>query len=153
MEHLGWVGSIGVLAATLSAPLWGKAGDRYRLSRVLGYGMLVATVGWLALLWNPRDTEWVMASAVLRGIGEASRGLMGVAIGRAVPLEEAGGAYGALAFVGELVGAAAPMAGGALYSANPALPMGVAAMGGGILAWGLMEGWPPARPPVAARVR
>ncbi|MCY0886106.1 MAG: MFS transporter, partial [Firmicutes bacterium] len=148
-EALGILGSAGVLAGTLAAPVWGRVGQRRGLPATLGRGMLLVTAGWILFLWHPDRLDVVLAATLLRGVGEAARGLAGVAVGRTVRAEEAGTAFGLFNFATELAGAFAPLLGGLLYDRWPVLPFALAALATGMLGWWLVEGLPgrPWRPP------
>ncbi len=146
VETIGMLSSAGILVATLSAPLWGRLGDRVGLPRTLGYGLGMVTMGWIFLLWNPTSLGLVLSSGILRGGGEGVRGLPGVAVGRTVRKDEAGTAYGVYNLVTEMAGALAPLPGGFLYSQWPSMPMAITAFLTAILAWWLIydgSGRPP----------
>ncbi len=142
IETIGVLSSVGILFATVSAPLWGRIGERVGLPRALGYGLGFVTAGWVLLLWNPSSFAWAMASGVLRGGGEGARGLPGVAVGRTVRSEEAGTAYGVYNLVTEMAGALAPLPGGYLYARWPYMPMAVTAFFSAIVSWCLVNNGP-----------
>ncbi len=142
MQTIGFLGSAGILFGTLSGPVWGKIGQRWGIPRSLGYGMGLVTMGFMALIWAPSSVGWGLCAGILRGTGEGSRGLAGVAVGRTIRRQEAGMAYGLFNFVTELAGAVAPVPGGLLYAHWPYAPLVVAAFFTGIIAWWLVNGLP-----------
>lgn len=142
IETIGMLGSVGVLSATISSPFWGKIGEAVGIPRALGWGMGLVTLGWMALLWAPGVVGWALISGMLRGSGEGARGLPGIAVGRTVPNEEAGTAYGLYNLVTELAGAIAPLPGGLLFSHWADAPLVITAFFTGIVAWWLASGTP-----------
>ncbi|MDA8194431.1 MAG: MFS transporter [Thermaerobacter sp.] len=142
VETIGLLGSAGVFCATVSGPVWARIGERASIPRALGYGLGLATAGWMALLWSPTSVGWVLLSGVLRGVGEGSRGLSGVAIGRTIRQDEAGTAYGLFNLATELAGALAPLPGGTLYAHWPGAPLVLTAFLTAVLAWWLVNGLP-----------
>ena len=142
VETIGVLSSAGILVATVSAPFWGRLGERMGLPRALGYGLAIVTVGWVVLLWNPTSFGWALSSGVLRGGGEGVRGLPGVAVGRTVHHEEAGTAYGFYNLVTEMAGALAPLPGGYLYAQWPFMPIVVTTFFTAIVAWWLLNDGP-----------
>lgn len=142
MQTIGYLGSAGILFGTISGPVWGKLGQRWGIPRSLGYGMGLVTMGFMALIWAPSSVGWGLCAGILRGAGEGSRGLAGVAVGRTIRRQEAGTAYGLFNFVTELAGAVAPLPGGLLYGHWPYAPLVVAAFFTGIIAWWLVNGLP-----------
>ncbi len=146
LDTIGVLSSVGVLFATVTAPLWGRLGDRVGLPRSLGYGLGIVAMGWVALLWNPASFGWALSSGVLRGFGEGVKGIPGVAIGRTVRRDEAGTAYGFYNLVTELAGALAPLPGGYLYSRTRYLPIVLTAFMTAVVAWWLVQGIPPPGP-------
>lgn len=142
LETIGLLTSAGILAGTVTAPLWGRVAERVGLPRSIGFGLGLVTLGFLVLLWNPAQAGWALASGMLRGGGEGARGLAGVAVGRTVRGEEAGTAYGVYNLVTEMAGALAPIPGGYLYARGPYLPLTLTTFLTGILAWWLMHDLP-----------
>lgn len=142
METIGLLGSTGIFFGTISGPVWGKIGERVGIPRSLGYGMGLVTMGFMALIWAPSSVGWGLFSGLLRGSGEGSRGLAGVAVGRTIRRQEAGTAYGLFNLVTELAGAIAPLPGGLLFAHWPYAPLVVAAFCTGIIAWWLINGLP-----------
>ncbi|MBX5467134.1 MAG: MFS transporter [Firmicutes bacterium] len=149
LEAIGGMGSLGVLAATVSGPAWGWAAARWGIPRVMGLGFGLGAFGAVLLLLDPGRAAGLFAATFLRGIGEGARTLGGVAIGRAVDPTQAGRAYGTLNLITEGVGALAPLAGGWLYARAAWLPLWCGAALTGLLAAGLLAG-PPYRWPWSA---
>ncbi len=148
VQTIGELGSLAMLAATVSGPFWGRVGDRVGIPRAMGLGLGLLAAGWLALLWNPSSVRWGMASSVLRGLGEGSRGLQGVAMGRVVRPTEAGTAYGLFNLATELAGAVAPLPGGLLYAHWAYAPLVVGTFLTALVAWWLYDGLPGRPTPV-----
>ncbi|MCL8209249.1 MAG: MFS transporter [Actinomycetia bacterium] len=124
---IGLFGSVGMLAAALTTPLWGRVADRIGYARALAAGLGFAVLGWTGVWIWPRDLAVQVAMAGIRGIGAGIAGIPGVAIGRVVHMAEAGRAYGLLNWVTELAGALAPYPGALLYQFQPSAPMVVTA--------------------------
>lgn len=142
VEMIGLLGSVSILLATLSAPLWGRVGERMGLPRALGAGLGFLVVGWTALLWAPESVGWGVFSGLMRGTGEGARGLQGVAVGRIARPSETGTAYGIFNLVTELSAALAPLPGGLLYRHWAFGPLVVATFFTGVIAWWLWNGLP-----------
>ncbi len=148
VETIGVLGSIAILAATLTGPFWGRIGERLSLPRALGAGLGLLVVGWMALLWAPESIGWGIFSGLMRGMGEGSRGLQGVAVGRVARPGETGTAYGLFNLVTELAGALAPLPGGFLFSHWAYAPLVVASFCTALIAWWLWNGLPGRPTPV-----
>lgn len=142
VETIGFLGSVGILVGTLSAPLWGKMGEKIGIPRALGWGMGLVAIGSLFLIWDPGSVGWSLGAGVFRGAGESSRGLSGVAVGRTIPRDEAGTAYGLFNLITEAAAAIAPLPGGYLYHHWPYLPLVITTFFSGIIGWWLFSGQP-----------
>lgn len=142
VQAIGVLGSVAILAATLTGPLWGRAAERVGIPRSLGAGLGLVVVGWMALLWAPESIGWGVFSGLMRGVGEGSRGLQGVAVGRVARPGETGTAYGLFNLVTELSGALAPLPGGILFRHWAYGPLTVATFLTAIIAWWLWNGLP-----------
>ncbi len=152
METIGMLGASGIFFATLSGPIWGRVGEKLGIPRSLGYGMGLVSMGMMALIWAPASISWGLCSGMLRGVGEGSRGLAGVAVGRTIRRQEAGTAYGLYNLVTEIAGAIAPLPGGFLYNRWPYGPLVVGAFCTALIGWWLINGLPgrPAPPVTTA---
>ncbi len=152
METIGILGASGIFFATISGPIWGRVGERLGIPRSLGYGMGLVSMGMMALIWAPGSIGWGLCSGMLRGVGEGSRGLAGVAVGRTIRRQEAGTAYGLYNLVTEIAGAIAPLPGGFLYNRWPYAPLVVGAFFTALVGWWLINGLPgrPAPPVTTA---
>ncbi len=142
VEVIGLLGSVSILTATLTGPIWGRVGERLGIPRSLGAGLGLMVVGWLALLWAPESVGWGVFSGLMRGSGEGSRGLQGVAVGRVARPGEIGTAYGLFNLVTELSAALAPLPGGLLFRHWAFGPLVVATFFTAIIAWWLWNGLP-----------
>lgn len=142
VEVIGLLGSVAILVATLTGPLWGRIGEKTGIPRALGAGLGLVVVGWMALLWAPESIGWGLFSGLMRGCGEGSRGLQGVAVGRIARPGEIGTAYGLFNLVTELSAALAPLPGGLLFRHWPFAPLVVATFLTAMIAWWLWNGLP-----------
>jgi MFS family permease len=142
VEVIGVLGSVAILMATVTGPLWGRVAERWGIPRTLGAGLGLLVIGWLALLWAPESVGWGLFSGLMRGIGEGTRGLQGVAVGRVVRPHEAGTAYGLYNLVTELASALAPLPGGLLFRHWAFGPLTVATFFTAVIAWWLWNGLP-----------
>lgn len=136
VQAIGLMGSLSTLVAAVMSPFWGRVAERTGLPRALGYGLCFSIVGLTGLWAIPRSWPAQAVGAVFRGLGGASGGLMGVAVGRVVPGVEAGTAYGLLNWVSELAGAAGPYPGALLYQFRPEAPLVF-----GSAVWALLVAW------------
>lgn len=152
VETIGVLGSVAILGATVTGPLWGRIAEHFGLPKSLGLGLGILVVGWMALLWAPESVGWGIFSGLMRGVGEGSRGLQGVAIGRISRPGEVGTAYGLFNLVTELSGALAPLPGGLLYHHWAYAPLVVATFMTAIIAWWLWNGLPGRPTPVPPQV-
>lgn len=142
VESIGILGSVAILMATLTGPLWGRMAERTGIPRALGAGLGLLVVGWMALLWAPESMGWGFFSGLVRGVGEGSRGLQGVAVGRIARPGETGTAYGLFNLVTELAGALAPLPGGILFRHWAYGPLVLATFCTALIAWWLWNGLP-----------
>ncbi len=142
IETIGVLGSVAILASTITGPIWGRVGEKFGIPRALGAGLGLLVVGWMALLWAPESIGWGLFSGLVRGLGEGSRGLQGVAVGRVARPGEIGTAYGFYNLVTELAGALAPLPGGLLFRHWAYAPLVVATFFTAIIAWWLWNGLP-----------
>lgn len=148
METIGLLGSVAMAAVTLTGPLWARVGDRVGIPKALGAGLGLLAAGWLLLLWMPESLGWGLLSSLLRGIGEGSRGLQGVALGRVAKPGEIGTAYGLFNLATELAGALAPLPGGLLFAHWVYGPLVLGIFFTAIIGWWLLNGLPGRPTPV-----
>ncbi len=148
VESIGILGSVAILMATLTGPFWGRLAERTGIPRALGAGLGLLVVGWMALLWAPESMGWGFFSGLVRGVGEGSRGLQGVAVGRIARPGETGTAYGLFNLVTELAGALAPLPGGILFRHWAYGPLVLATFCTALIAWWLWNGLPGRPEPV-----
>jgi DHA1 family tetracycline resistance protein-like MFS transporter len=148
VEVIGILGSVAILSATVSGPLWGRIAERLGIPRSLGAGLGFLVVGWLALLWAPESVGWGIFSGLMRGVGEGSRGLQGVAVGRVARPGETGTAYGLFNLVTEMSAALAPLPGGLLFRHWAFGPLVLATFCTALIAWWLCNGLPGRPTPV-----
>lgn len=148
LEAIGVLGSVAILVATVSGPFWGRAAEHWGIPKSLGAGLGLVVVGWIALLWAPQSIGWGIFSGLMRGCGEGSRGLQGVAVGRVARAGELGTAYGLYNLVTELSAALAPLPGGLLFRHWAFAPLIIACFCTAIMAWWLWNGLPGRPTPV-----
>lgn len=148
VETIGILGSVAILAGTLTGPVWGRIGEHIGIPRAIGVGLGLTAMGFMALLWAPESVGWGIFSGLVRGGGEGSRGLTGVAVGRVSRVGEVGMAYGFFNLVTELAGALAPLPGGLLFSHWPMAPLVVATFFTAVIGWWLANGLPGRRMPI-----
>lgn len=148
VEVIGVMGSVAILASTLAGPFWGRAAERLGIPRALGAGLGLLVIGWMALLWAPESIGWGIFSGIVRGTGEGSRGLQGVAVGRVARRADLGTAYGVFNFATEMAGALAPLPGGLLFRHWAYAPLVVATFLTALIAWWLWNGLPGRPDPV-----
>ncbi|WP_407564582.1 MFS transporter [Streptomyces sp. 184] len=99
MEHLSWVVTAYLLAATAGTPLWGKLGDQYGRKKLFQTAIVIFLVG-SALCGIAQDMGQLIGFRALQGVGGG--GLMSLAmaiVGDIVPPRERGryqGLFGAV---------------------------------------------------------
>ncbi|GAA0573681.1 MFS transporter [Actinomadura livida] len=112
LNHLAWVVTAYLLAATASTPLWGKLGDQYGRKRLFQTSIVVFLVG-SALCGLSRDMAELIVFRALQGLGGGGLMVLVVAIvGDVVPPRERGryqGLFGAVFGVSSVCG---PLLGG-----------------------------------------
>ncbi|MBX5467605.1 MAG: MFS transporter [Firmicutes bacterium] len=143
LETLGWIGSVGIAAATVAGPLWGWLAERIGFIRALGWGLGFTAVGWALVAGFPRHVGVALLAATLRGAEEGCGTVAGAAIGRTVPPEDAGTAYGWFNWVAEVGRAVGPVPGGLLYRWWPTAPFLLTAAITAALAFAFLDTLPP----------
>ncbi|MBG6093449.1 MFS transporter [Actinomadura viridis] len=112
LNHLSWVVTAYLLAATASTPLWGKLGDQYGRKRLFQTSIVIFLIG-SALCGLARDMTELIGFRALQGLGGGGLMVLVVAIvGDVVPPRERGryqGLFGAVFGVSSVVG---PLLGG-----------------------------------------
>ncbi|MFI0351666.1 MFS transporter [Actinomadura sp. 9N407] len=112
LNHLSWVVTAYLLAATASTPLWGKLGDQYGRKRLFQTSIVIFLIG-SALCGLSQDMNQLIAFRALQGLGGGGLMVLVVAIvGDVVPPRERGryqGLFGAVFGVSSVVG---PLLGG-----------------------------------------
>ncbi|GAA2652837.1 MFS transporter [Streptomyces aculeolatus] len=99
LDHLSWVVTAYLLAATAGTPLWGKLGDQYGRKKLFQTAIVIFLIG-SALCGIAQDMGQLIAFRALQGIGGG--GLMSLAmaiVGDIVPPRERGryqGLFGAV---------------------------------------------------------
>ena len=68
MEHLSWVVTAYLLAATAATPLWGKLGDQYGRKRLFQTAIVIFLIG-SALCGMAQDMTQLIAFRALQGLG------------------------------------------------------------------------------------
>jgi EmrB/QacA subfamily drug resistance transporter len=134
-EHLSWVVTAYLLAATAVTPLWGKLGDQYGRKRLFQLAIMIFLVG-SALCGLAQNMPQLIAFRALQGAGGGGLMVLAIAIvGDVVPPRERGryqGVFGAVFGVSSVLG---PLLGGFfvdqldwrwVFYIN--LPIGVAAL-------------------------
>ncbi|URM98723.1 DHA2 family efflux MFS transporter permease subunit [Actinomadura madurae] len=112
LNHLSWVVTAYLLAATASTPLWGKLGDQYGRKRLFQASIVLFLVG-SALCGLSQDMTELIGFRALQGLGGGGLMVLAVAIvGDVVPPRERGryqGLFGAVFGVSSVCG---PLLGG-----------------------------------------
>jgi EmrB/QacA subfamily drug resistance transporter len=112
LNHLSWVVTAYLLAATASTPLWGKLGDQYGRKRLFQASIVIFLVG-SALCGLSQDMFQLIVFRALQGLGGGGLMVLVVAIvGDVVPPRERGryqGLFGAVFGVSSVCG---PLLGG-----------------------------------------
>ncbi|MFD5424428.1 DHA2 family efflux MFS transporter permease subunit [Streptomyces sp. NPDC127084] len=112
LEHLSWVVTAYLLAATAATPLWGKLGDQYGRKRLFQTAIVIFLIG-SALCGISQDMTQLIAFRALQGIGGGGLIVLSTAIvGDIVPPRERGryqGLFGAVFGVTSVLG---PLLGG-----------------------------------------
>ncbi|NEY34424.1 DHA2 family efflux MFS transporter permease subunit [Streptomyces sp. PRKS01-65] len=111
MEHLSWVVTAYMLAATAATPLWGKLGDQYGRKRLFQTAIVIFLVG-SALCGMARNMPELIAFRALQGLGGGGLMVLSMAIvGDLVPPRERGryqglfgAVFGATSVLGPLLG-------------------------------------------------
>jgi EmrB/QacA subfamily drug resistance transporter len=112
LNHLSWVVTAYLLAATASTPLWGKLGDQYGRKRLFQTSIVIFLIG-SALCGLAQDMTELIGFRALQGLGGGGLMVLVVAIvGDVVPPRERGryqGLFGAVFGVSSVCG---PLLGG-----------------------------------------
>ncbi|GAA2581533.1 MFS transporter [Streptomyces roseoviolaceus] len=111
MDHLSWVVTAYLLAATAATPLWGKLGDQYGRKRLFQTAIVIFLVG-SALCGTAQDMTQLIAFRALQGLGGGGLLVLSMAIvGDLVPPRERGryqglfgAVFGATSVLGPLLG-------------------------------------------------
>ncbi|MDG9717177.1 MFS transporter [Streptomyces sp. DH24] len=111
MNHLSWVVTAYMLAATAVTPLWGKLGDQYGRKRLFQTAILIFLVG-SALCGMAQNMAELIAFRAVQGLGGGGLMVLSMAIvGDLVPPRERGryqglfgAVFGATSVLGPLLG-------------------------------------------------
>ena len=90
LEHLSWVVTAYILAATAATPLWGKLGDQYGRKRLFQSAIVLFLIG-SALCGLARDMPQLIGFRAVQGLGGGGLMVLSMAIvGDLVPPRERG---------------------------------------------------------------
>ncbi|WP_030598878.1 MDR family MFS transporter [Streptomyces fulvoviolaceus] len=111
MDHLSWVVTAYLLAATAATPLWGKLGDQYGRKKLFQTAIVIFLVG-SALCGMAQNMPQLIAFRALQGLGGGGLMVLSMAIvGDLVPPRERGryqglfgAVFGATSVLGPLLG-------------------------------------------------
>ncbi|MFI8216630.1 DHA2 family efflux MFS transporter permease subunit [Streptomyces sp. NPDC085932] len=111
LDHLSWVVTAYLLAATAATPLWGKLGDQYGRKRLFQTAIVIFLVG-SALCGAAQDMAQLIAFRAVQGLGGGGLIVLSMAIvGDLVPPRERGryqglfgAVFGATSVLGPLLG-------------------------------------------------
>ncbi|MEF2529886.1 MULTISPECIES: MDR family MFS transporter [Streptomyces] len=111
MDHLSWVVTAYMLAATAATPLWGKLGDQYGRKKLFQTAIVIFLIG-SALCGLAQDMPQLIGFRALQGLGGGGLIVLSMAIvGDIVPPRERGryqglfgAVFGATSVLGPLLG-------------------------------------------------
>ncbi|HET6859876.1 MAG TPA: MDR family MFS transporter [Streptomyces sp.] len=111
MEHLSWVVTAYLLAATAATPLWGKLGDQYGRKKLFQSAIVIFLIG-SALCGMAQNMPQLIGFRALQGLGGGGLMVLSMAIvGDLVPPRERGryqglfgAVFGATSVLGPLLG-------------------------------------------------
>ncbi|MFJ3443906.1 DHA2 family efflux MFS transporter permease subunit [Streptomyces sp. NPDC086081] len=111
LDHLSWVVTAYLLAATAATPLWGKLGDQYGRKRLFQTAIVIFLAG-SALCGAAQDMAQLIAFRAVQGLGGGGLIVLSMAIvGDLVPPRERGryqglfgAVFGATSVLGPLLG-------------------------------------------------